>query len=962
MQLGTARTRFRWRYQTPALCLLLLASLNDSPVRAEEVAIRPTLDPVAPAHLKELRGETVQGASALSSDGLPLTDIQDITRPTADSLSKLVELAAMESPLSITPTYTVGMFRPGMIAQKTPLPPSSPEDDTELDEVVVTTNRRAAPERKETGSNYTIKKEDIAATGAVTVSDVLRKLAPSFSSIDSLGGLNTDQGVFFRGLGSTRFLVLIDGRPTTRPSNGRSADLGRLGVNNIERIEIATGASVLRFGAGAVAGAINIITRIPDGPPQLQINAEGGSFGYSRQTVNYFGNNGLSAGTPGFIGYELSYEHRSVLNNFSGTYYQQPIGNGIRVFNADIPPGATPLFDLANNRYIQQPISFQQTLRSGYAFNDDFGLKITYQPSLEHTLRASFSARSSRIGNQLANANSKTCIVIPANSGIPLEAYGPGDLAALTGPGGLPPQDQVNPAVPDFDRPSRDKYVECGGQGTKFRPGDDQAEDNLSASLTWDWKLSDASKLTFIGTLSSAFENNPNSPALLISSRIIDLQLNYSSEIATNNTFKTGFQYNQLRYNATSLVGSGGNQSLIVDPFSGVGGTFSDRSTVGVANDIGKSTWAIYALDQWRFFDETVILDLGARITTDQFFGTFTTPGAGLRWNFGGPKNQEIFGLRASWLQSFQAPGLSQVFGFSGYGQTGFYARNLALKPENGVSYEIGLDVRLSPSVLFKATYFRTDLNNAILGNVGIKIPPLGGYNLGRGFTFNSYTEEQLKRLAAVSPSVKEIQTLCSLSTEYAVVNGQLFCQGVALTNINAQSYVSTGWEFSLSWQITDQLQLSANHSIIDSRPVGDARADFITDTVSGVDIPLVSNSLQSGALYGYQFVDIPFNTSSISLRYSSHGYRVALNGLFVGLRPRAFGDNYYEPFNRWDITFGIPLSEEATFTGGVFNLFNDRSVLADRALAIGNGLVQAPTTFRLGIELNFQEPRDATP
>jgi iron complex outermembrane recepter protein len=923
----------------------LLTIVDLGSAQAEPVAINPTPEPVA-----ERRNQLIEtlgnGADTLGNVTKPIYDLGDFVTPISQTLDELIQDSGKSE--FVKPAYTTDIFSPKAIAQaKKPEPAKPANDDTEeLEEVQVKTDRILTPDRRETSPTYRINKADITATGESTVSGVLRKLAPGFSSIDSLGGINTDQGVFLRGLGSNRFLVLIDGRPTTRPSNNRSADLGRLGVSNIERIEVITGAAVLRYGAGAIAGAINIITRAPDAE-KLVLTAEGGSYGFSRQTVNYTNTNGLKLGTPGYIGYEINYERRSVLNNYIGTAVEQPAGQGI-VFNqfpdgssasnpgaAIIPPN-TPTFVLRTTTggedvtFYQGPISYKKILNGAYAFSDDYTAKIIYQPAIDHILRASISVRDTRTGDQFANLNFGSCIVTPKGYGFSPElALGP-----------------LNPTDLQFYT-----YTNCTaipsveGQRRAGNGKGDNAEDNITASLGWEWKLTDVNKLNFLGSFSSSFETNPsNLGTRIASSQIIDVQLNYSSELAKNNTFNAGFEYFQQRYNATPQVGSGGNQS------------FPSRD-VGVINnffavDITKSSLAFYATDQWRFFDDALIIDLNARWTNDQFFGTFTTPGAGLRWSFGGPKGQEPLAFRASWFQSFRAPGLAEIYGYSAFNvsqtetASGNILRNLALKQETGTSYDLGLDIRISPSSLFRITYYRTDLTNAIVGNVQIETLPLLAARSGGA---RNYTPEQEKLL--------KFNSCIGLGTQLPspIINGQSTCVPPLLTNINAQSYLSTGWEFAYNWQVVPQLEFSASYSLVDSRPVGDAIQNSITDTDTGVNVPLGSGGVAGGFFYGYQPADIPFSTANVGLRYASNGYRFALNALFIGLRPRAQGgNNYYLPYSRWDFTFGIPLTDELTFTGGVFNIFNDQSVLADTGLGIGGGVLLAPTTFRAGIEATF--------
>ncbi|MEJ6475682.1 TonB-dependent receptor domain-containing protein [Pseudoalteromonas piscicida] len=72
-------------------------------------------------------------------------------------------------------------------------------------------------------------------------------------------GLNTTD---LRGLGSERTLVLVNGRRFVPGSVGDTAvDLNNIPTSIIERIEIATGGAAAVYGADAVAGVVNIITK-----------------------------------------------------------------------------------------------------------------------------------------------------------------------------------------------------------------------------------------------------------------------------------------------------------------------------------------------------------------------------------------------------------------------------------------------------------------------------------------------------------------------------------------------------------------------------------------------------------------------------------------------------------------------------------------------------------------------------
>ncbi|MCG7538304.1 TonB-dependent receptor [Pseudoalteromonas sp. CO348] len=72
-------------------------------------------------------------------------------------------------------------------------------------------------------------------------------------------GLNTTD---LRGLGSSRTLVLVNGRRFIGGSAGdNTVDLNNIATSMIERIEISTGGASAVYGADAVAGVVNIITR-----------------------------------------------------------------------------------------------------------------------------------------------------------------------------------------------------------------------------------------------------------------------------------------------------------------------------------------------------------------------------------------------------------------------------------------------------------------------------------------------------------------------------------------------------------------------------------------------------------------------------------------------------------------------------------------------------------------------------
>jgi outer membrane receptor protein involved in Fe transport len=110
--------------------------------------------------------------------------------------------------------------------------------------------------------------EDIAASGATTVQEVLLKNptmgTPTISrtnsnfSTSSAGVATVD----LRNLGVDRTLVLINGRRSVSGVPGSSAvDLNTIPTDFVERIEIMTGGASATYGSDAVAGVVNIILK-----------------------------------------------------------------------------------------------------------------------------------------------------------------------------------------------------------------------------------------------------------------------------------------------------------------------------------------------------------------------------------------------------------------------------------------------------------------------------------------------------------------------------------------------------------------------------------------------------------------------------------------------------------------------------------------------------------------------------
>ncbi|KRA97571.1 hypothetical protein ASD83_10635 [Devosia sp. Root685] len=114
-------------------------------------------------------------------------------------------------------------------------------------------------EEKEIGRSYTVIDGDkIQLSGTPYVADILRQV-PGFA-VTSGGSQSGLTDVRVRGGEANHVLVLIDGVPISETWTG-GVDFGRLQVANVERIEVLRGPQSAFWGANAMSGVINIVTK-----------------------------------------------------------------------------------------------------------------------------------------------------------------------------------------------------------------------------------------------------------------------------------------------------------------------------------------------------------------------------------------------------------------------------------------------------------------------------------------------------------------------------------------------------------------------------------------------------------------------------------------------------------------------------------------------------------------------------
>ena len=138
--------------------------------------------------------------------------------------------------------------------------------DAELDEVIVTGSRIPQTNLVTTSPVTQVTGEDIDIAGVTRVEDLISQLPQAFAAQNSTvsNGASGTATVSLRNLGSSRTLVLIDGRRMGYGSpNDDAADLNQIPEQLVERVEVLTGGASAVYGSDALAGVVNFKKNVP---------------------------------------------------------------------------------------------------------------------------------------------------------------------------------------------------------------------------------------------------------------------------------------------------------------------------------------------------------------------------------------------------------------------------------------------------------------------------------------------------------------------------------------------------------------------------------------------------------------------------------------------------------------------------------------------------------------------------
>jgi len=158
------------------------------------------------------------------------------------------------------------------------------EQNQSIETISIIGSRTPVDKSTLAGSVSFISAETIEASGAATVTDLLRSFASI--NISQSGPTGTLTEIRFRGSESNHILVLVDGVEINDIGQGGLVNFAHLLVSDIERIELLRGPQSALWGSSAVSGVISITSKKAAVSGQHKLSA---NLGIGTQTTRRLG-------------------------------------------------------------------------------------------------------------------------------------------------------------------------------------------------------------------------------------------------------------------------------------------------------------------------------------------------------------------------------------------------------------------------------------------------------------------------------------------------------------------------------------------------------------------------------------------------------------------------------------------------------------------------------------------------
>ncbi|MFO7820282.1 MAG: TonB-dependent receptor, partial [Halanaerobacter sp.] len=160
------------------------------------------------------------------------------------------------------------------------------EETFSLEEIVVTASKYEEELSETSVSGEVIDQEDITNKNAYNAADLVKDITGV--QINDHGGVAGLKTISIRGSQAEQVLVLVDGQPMNSRQSGQ-IDLSQLNIDEIERIEVLRGPASAIYGANALGGVVNIITKSGSDEPSTNVKMGYGSFNTQQYSLTQQG-------------------------------------------------------------------------------------------------------------------------------------------------------------------------------------------------------------------------------------------------------------------------------------------------------------------------------------------------------------------------------------------------------------------------------------------------------------------------------------------------------------------------------------------------------------------------------------------------------------------------------------------------------------------------------------------------
>ena len=148
-------------------------------------------------------------------------------------------------------------------------------DFSTLDEVVVTATRTPKTLKNVPIATRLITEKEIKKADATDIQELLTQEIPG---LEFGYAMSQETSLNMNGFGGNAVLFLVDGERLAGETMD-NVDYNRLNLGNVGRVEIVKGAASSVYGANAVGGVVNLITKERTEPWHLNLNSRYNSFG-----------------------------------------------------------------------------------------------------------------------------------------------------------------------------------------------------------------------------------------------------------------------------------------------------------------------------------------------------------------------------------------------------------------------------------------------------------------------------------------------------------------------------------------------------------------------------------------------------------------------------------------------------------------------------------------------------------